>query len=127
MRINKLRHGVFAFFLAVCCVLTLYDYAYPQAGVNNAGGIVCAASGSSTLLLAANSSRMSYSINNDSGVDVRVSFVSSGTPNLTDANSTILKANQPTSDSLPGAYYGRIVCMSTTGVTATVHYTEASR
>lgn len=126
----SLNHGramIFGFFLALCCVLTGYDLVYPQAGTSTAVGITCPASGSSVQVQSIAPSRMSYAVLNDSGVDVRVGFVSSGTPNLDDTNSYILKAGQSTADAIPGTYYGRVVCMSTTGVAQIIHTTQATR
>ena len=109
-------------------MLPFLAFAQQQGALNNsAAGLTCAVSGSSTQIIAANAQRFSYSLLNDSAIDVRIGFLATGTPLLTDSNSFILKAGQPYADAIPGVYYGRIVCMSTTAVAATIHYTEASR
>lgn len=115
--------------LVVCYLIvgTIVELAYGQAGTNTAAGITCPATGSSIQVQPFTASRMSYSIINDSAVDVRIGFLSTGTATLDDTNSFILKAGQPVADSIPGIYYGRLVCMSTTAVAQVIHTTQATR
>lgn len=97
------------------------------ANTNTAAGVTCPASGSSIEIIASNAKRLSYALNNDSAVDVRVGFLATGTASLSDSNSFILKAGQTYSDAIPGVYYGRVVCMSTTASTVVIHSTQATR
>jgi len=116
---------VLFFFLLFCA---FSNYAFAQgAGTNNGIGTTCAADGSSTEVMDLNTNRFSYSLINDSGVDVRIGFLATGTADLTDSNSIILKAGATYADSLPNVYYGRVVCMSTTGASQVIHSTEAVR
>ena len=98
-----------------------------QANRSNGGDVACAASGTSTQVIAARSSRFSYVINNTSGVDIRLGLLATGTGVLNTTNSILLKGGQPYSDSSPGGYAGRIVCMSTTAATATISFMETYR
>ena len=100
-----------------------------QASKSQAGGIVCPANGGAVSIevLPEKASRYSYGFINDSSIDVRLGFVSSGIPNLTDTNSAVIKAGQTYADSVPGVYTGRLVCMSNTTVAATIHFTEGYR
>lgn len=118
---------IFGFFLVLCIVLTAVEYVYPQAGTQVQGGVVCPATGTSIQVIAANPSRMSYSLLNDSGVAVRIGTLATGTATLDDTNSFILAIGQTFADSSPGNYFGRVVCMSTTASPATIHNTQASR
>jgi hypothetical protein len=101
--------------------------AYGQATSGAAAGVSCPADGSSAQVLASNARRVSWSIINDSITDIRVGFLASGTADLTDSNSFVLKAGASYADSLPNVYAGRVVCMSTTGSSVTAHYTEATK
>jgi len=89
--------------------------------------VTCPATGSSIQVIDIRSSRVSFALLNDSLTDVRIGFLASGTAALTDSNSFILKAGQPYSDSVPGIYYGRVVCMSTTAGAIVIHFDEAFR
>ena len=99
-----------------------------QANRDNALDVTCAvAGGASTQLLAQRPGRYSFSINNTSGIDIRVAGVASGTATLTSANAFLIKAGQPYSDSAPGLYTGRLLCQSTTAATATISVKETYR
>jgi hypothetical protein len=111
--------------LALAFIFLGFSLAFGQATSQTAIGVTCAADGSSTQVRASNARRVSWSIINDSATDIRVGFLTSGTADLTDSNSFILKAGSSFSDSLPNVYAGRVVCMSTTGSTVDVHSTEA--
>ena len=100
---------------------------YAQANRSNGGDVTCAATGSSTQVIDVRSSRFSYVINNTSGLDIRLGLIATGTPALNNTNSILLKGGQPYSDSTPGGYSGRIVCMSTTAATATISFMETYR
>lgn len=116
--------------LGVLFLLALCNPVFAQTGgTQSAVGVSCPANGgaASVQALALNARRVSYSINNDSAIDVRIGFLSSGTSNLDDTNSFILKAGQVLSDSVPGVYYGRVVCESNTTSATTVHVTETQR
>lgn len=119
---NKFLIGL----LLLCLFVPLRDV-YAQANKTNSGDVACSATGSSTQVLAQRSGRYSYSLNNTSGLDIRVGYLSSGTANLTTSNSWLLKAGQPYSDSYPGLISNRVVCMSTTGATATISFNETYR
>lgn len=98
------------------------------AAQKNTGGVACPATGSSIEVMALRSSRVSYAIINDSATAIRVGFLSgSSTATLSDSNSFIMAAGQTYSDSVPGVYYGRVVCMSTTAGAITIHFDEAFR
>ena len=111
----------------VCIFPVMGKMVYGQANRTNVGDVACAASGSSTQVMAARSGRYSYSLNNTSGTDVRIGYLDSGTANLTTSNSWLLKAGQPYSDSTPGVLTNRIVCMSTSAGTATISFIETYR
>jgi hypothetical protein len=98
-----------------------------QANRTNQGDIVCPATGTSIEVMPARSSRYGYSINNTSGIDIRIGYLSSGTGTITSPIGWLLKAGQPYSDSLPGVLSLRIVCMSTTAATATISFIETYR
>lgn len=111
----------------VAAVVFCFSLALAQfAGKRTDQGVTCAASGSSTQVLAANGLRTSLNIINDSLTPVRIGGVNSGAPNLTDSNSIILTAFSQQNDNNPGLYLGRIVCMSTTASTVVIHVTENS-
>lgn len=99
---------------------------FAQASKINKGDIVCPATGTSIQVIAANPGRYSYSINNTSGVDIRLGYAPSGTAAL-GSTDFLLKAGQPYSDSTPGVYSGRVTCMSTTASTATISFLETYR
>ena len=111
----------------MCFFCLFSEFVYAQATSATAVGITCAASGSSTQVIAATTRRYSYSLSNTSDTDVRIGFLASGTANLTDSNSFILKSAQTYADSLPNVYAGRVVCMSTSGATKVIYVTEAQR
>ena len=98
---------------------------YAQANRTASADIVCPVTGANSIqLLPLRPGRFSYSINNTSGIVIRFVGLASGTITLTSANSFLLKAGQPYSDSAPGLYTGRLVCQSTTAVAATVSVFE---
>lgn len=111
----------------VLVVLAGRSEVYAQATIRTDAEVTCAASGSSTQLLATRSSRQSFTIWNTSATDVRWGAVTSGTPNLTTSNSVLLKAGVAYADSMPGVFHGRMVCMSTTGSTVSIGVTETYR
>lgn len=115
--------------LIVAFSFSLFDErVFAQANKDNSLDVTCAVTGgASTQLLAQRPGRYSYSINNTSGLDIRFAGIATGSPSLTSANSFLLKAGQPYSDSAPGLYTGRIVCQSTTAGTATVTVKETYR
>lgn len=101
---------------------------YAQANRTASADVVCpVAGGASIQLVPARAGRYSYAINNTSGIDIRFVGLASGTTTLTSANSFLLKAGQPYTDSAPGLYTGRVVCQSTTAATATVSVIETYR
>jgi hypothetical protein len=102
--------------------------AYAQANKSTQTDIVCPATGTASIeMLAKKGSRYSFSINNTSGIDIRWAYVASGTTALLTTNSFLLKAGQPYSESSPGVHTGRLVCMSTTAVAATISVNETYR
>ena len=113
-------------FLLILGFVPLRDV-FAQANKTNSGDVVCPVSGTSIEVLAARSGRYSYTINNTSGLDIRIGYIGSGTSSLTNINSLLLKAGQPYSDSAPGVLTNRIVCMSVTAVSATISFLETYR
>lgn len=113
------------FSLLALCLMAAPVFA--QATAATASSITCAADGSSTQVLPTAFSRESYVISNTSGSTVRIGFLSSGTADLTDANSIQLLAGQIFTDSAPGIYVGRVVCMNNAAGTATVYVIETRR
>jgi hypothetical protein len=114
--------------LLMLAVAALPSLGHAQASFASTAQITCAASGSSTQVLAAAASRESYLISNTSGVTVRVgALTGSSTANLTTSNSIQLLAGQSMSDSAPGIYFGRLVCMSTDGSTRAIEVVETRR
>lgn len=111
--------------LLILLALTADIFAQSTKAVANS--ISCAADGSSTQVLPATASRESYLISNTSGGTVRIGFVASGTPDLTDSNSIRLLAGQIFTDASPGIFVGRIVCMNDAAGTATVYVVETRR
>lgn len=100
---------------------------HAQANKTNSGDVACSASGTSTQVIAARPGRYSYTLSNTSGTDVRIGYLQTGTANLTTSNSWLLKPGQPYSDSAPGLFTGRVVCMSTSASTATITFNETYR
>lgn len=127
MRILRTGFLVLILLLGLESMRGAYSYAQQGAGTNSAAGVTCPVDGSSIQVLALNTRRISYSILNQSDTDVRIGFLDTGTADLTDSNSIILKPGQPLADSIPGVYYGRIVCMSTSASTKIIYATEAQR
>lgn len=109
------------------CLLFGSQQIQAQAPAGTAVGIICPASGSSIEVQPITQSRVSIAILNDSAIDVRIGYVASGTPNLDDTNSFIVKTGVNYADSVPGVYLGRFVCMSTTASTATIHVSQTTR
>lgn len=113
----------------VIALLSLFPYmgndAFAQANRTNSGDIVCPATGTSIQVVPDRAARYSISINNTSGIDIRIQGLASGTTSIT--SGFLLKAGQPYSDSAPGVFGGRIVCMSTTAATATISFYETYR
>lgn len=89
-------------------------------------GVICPATGTSIQAAAANGSRLSLVLLNDAGPNsVRFGSNNVGTlPVLNDTNSTILLQGASYSFNLPGLYYGRVICMSTTASPVTIHVSE---
>jgi hypothetical protein len=98
-----------------------------QALTGTAVRVTCAATGSSTEAIPLNYRRRSVTLQNKSGVQVRVAFLPTGTVNLTTSNSFVLEASSNYIDSAPGVYTGRVVCMSVTAGTAAIDVTETIR
>ncbi len=113
--------------ILILALLCFSPLANAQATNAVASSITCAATGSSTLVKAAAYSRESYLISNTSGGTVRIGFLASGTAVLDDTNSIQLLAGQIFSDSSPGIYVGRIVCMNDAAGTATIYVIETRR
>lgn len=109
-------------FIVLCPIM-----GHAQANKTNSGDVACSATGTSTQVIAARPGRYSYTLSNTSGTDVRIGYLQSGTANLTASNSWLLKPGQPYSDSAPGLFTGRVVCMSTSASTATITFNETYR
>lgn len=128
----KLSRTRLLFFLILVALAAVWVWAGVEAFAQFAGkrtdvGITCAASGASTQVLAANGGRTSFVITNDSGTSIRIGAVKTGTPNLDDTNSIILTSFSSQNDGGGNqVFLGRIVCMSTTASTVTIHVTENS-
>ena len=98
-----------------------------EAGAQStAYGITCPATGTSIQVAPANGSRLSLVILNDAGPNsIRFGGNNIGTlPVLNDTNSTILLLGASYGFGLPGLYYGRVICMSTTATPVIIHVTE---
>ena len=108
--------------LWLCLLFPLFAHA--AGGFATSTSVTCAASGSSTQVVAATASRQSLLVSNTSGLTIRLAALSSGTGNLTSANSIQILAGQVYADSAPSNFIGRVVCMSTTGATAAVEVME---
>lgn len=113
--------------ILLCVLLLSPQLVQAQATAATASSIACAASGSSTQVLATAYSRESYAISNTSGGTVRIGFLASGTATLNDTNSIQLLAGQIFTDSAPGIYIGRVVCMNDAAGTATIYVIETRR
>lgn len=101
---------------------------HAQANKTTSGDFACPTTGTSGQVLAARPGRYSYSLSNTSGTDVRIGYLQgTSTANLTTTNSWLLKPGQPYSDSAPGLFTGRVVCMSTSASTATITFNETYR
>lgn len=121
-----MRNKLIVVFLALSFLITRNDV-FGQANRVGSTDIICPASGTSIEILPARPGRYSYAINNTSGLDVRIGYASSGTAALTTTTSFLLKAGQPYSDSAPGVYTGRLVCMSNSASPATISILETYR
>lgn len=89
--------------------------------------VTCAATGSSTQVVAAAANRETIVISNTSGVTVRVGAAASGTAALTGATSIQVLAGQSVSDSSPTIFTGRLVCMSTDATPRAVEVIETRK
>lgn len=90
--------------------------------------VSCPASGTSIQVFGTNARRFALSVNNNSGSDIRIGFLDSpSVANLTTTNSFILGTGGKYTDSAPGNYTGRVVCMSTTAGALAVDTIETSR
>lgn len=113
-------------FIVLCLLVLPFSVEAQYAGKRTDAGVTCAASGSSTQVLAANGNRTGFVITNDSATSIRIGAINSGTPNLDDTNSIILTSFSSQNDGGGQIYLGRIVCMSTTASTVVIHVTENS-
>lgn len=88
--------------------------------------IVCPATGTSIQVAPANGSRLSLVLLNDTGpATIRFGANNIATlPVLDDNNSTFLLTGASYSFNVPGVYLGRILCMSTSASSITIHTTE---
>jgi len=125
-----LRNKQTKFLAFLVCLLAIFPImgivlVFAQANRTNSGDVVCPASGSSIEVVPARSSRYSYTINNTSGLDIRIGYLASpSVANLSTSNSWLIKAGQPYSDSAPGVLSTRVVCMSNSAATATISFNE---
>lgn len=112
-----------------CLIAVVWLIASDVSGQSTAKGVTCPAAGSSIQVASAKGSRLSLSIINDlptNSVRFAGTISPSSTPNLDDTNSTILLPGASYSFNLPGLYYGRVVCMSTTATPILIHVTETT-
>ena len=124
----KLRAVTWIFYVIAALVLgSAASPSHAQATAAVAKSITCAADGSSTQVLATAFSRESFVVSNTSGGTIRLGFLASGTADLTDSNSIQLLAGQIFTDSSPGIYIGRVVCMNNAAGTATIYVIETRR
>jgi len=112
----------------VCLVMALFWAQSPVLAQSTAKGITCPATGTSIEVLPANGSRLSAVLVNDLPTNsIRFGGNNVGTlPVLNDTNSIILLPGAAYGFNLPGLYYGRIICMSTTATPIIVHITETT-
>ncbi len=122
-----MRNKIIIIALVVISSLIIRLDSFGQANKTRRGEVTCPASGTSIEVLAANAARYSYTLNNTSGIDVRIGYLDSGTAALTTSTGWLLKAGQPYTDSVPGVLQNRVVCMSTTAGTAVINYLETYR
>lgn len=112
----------------VCLCLCMPGLVFAQATGKSLGETTCAADGSSTQVFAANGARLTFTIINTSDTDVRLGYVSgSTTPDLTASNSILIRAGATYGESYPTVWLGRIVCMSTTGVTKDIQRVQTTK
>lgn len=112
----------------LCLVLGLSWAESPVLAQSTAVGVACPATGTSIQAAAANGSRLSLVLLNDAGPNsVRFGGNNAGAlPVLNDTNSTILLQGAAYAFNLPGLYYGRVICMSTTASPVTIHVSETT-
>ena len=112
----------------VCLVMALFWAQSPVLAQSTAKGITCPATGTSIEAAPANGSRLTMVLLNSAGPSsVRFGGNNLGAlPVLNDTNSTILLQGGSYSFSLPGLYYGRVICMSTTASPVTIHVSETT-
>lgn len=122
-----MRNKLFILALIVGSFLLMRNEVLAQANRTNSGDVTCPVTGSSIQVLAVRSGRYSYTLNNVSGNDLRIGYLASGTAILDTTNSWILKAGQAYSDSAPGLFTGRVVCMTNSGVTSNLSFNETFR
>ncbi len=102
--------------------------AHAAASAASANAVTCPATGSSVQALAPAYARSSYMIYNPAGGGIiRVGFLASGTAAIDDTDSFEMAAGQTFSDSVPGVYIGRVVCMSTTASAITVYVVQTTK
>lgn len=114
---RSLSRFVIASQLLVLGVLALAAHA---ASYGATGEVTCPASGQSAQVIGPSNRTTGWAIINESGVDVRIGYVQSGTFGLTAGNSILLRTGKALSDSAPGLYTGRVVCSSTTATAVAV-------
>ena len=127
-RITDLRSLVFSLLLVSAGAAALVGITPSSEAQSSAKGIICPASGTSIQAVAANGSRLSLVLLNDGSVNsIRFGGNNLGTlPVLDDTNSSILLPGSSYAFNLPGLYYGRVICMSTTATPITIHVTEST-
>jgi hypothetical protein len=91
------------------------------------GQVTCPASGQAAQVFAPSLRATGWAVLNESGTDVRIAYVQSGTFGLNTGNSVLLKAGKALSDNEPGLYTGRIVCSSTTASAVAVDVIRNSK
>jgi len=91
------------------------------------GQVTCPATGTSAQVFGPSLRSTGWAILNESGTDVRIAYVASGTFALSVSNSILLKTGKALSDSEPGLYTGRIVCASTSASAVAVEVIRNSK
>jgi len=91
------------------------------------GQATCPATGQSAQVFGPSLRATGWAILNESGTDVRIAYVQSGTFGLNTGNSVLLKTGKALSDNEPGLYTGRIVCSSTTASAVAVDVIRNSK
>jgi hypothetical protein len=91
------------------------------------GQVTCPATGQAAQVFGPSLRATGWAILNESGTDIRIAYVASGTFALSASNSILLRTGKALSDNEPGLYTGRIVCASTSASAVAVEVIRNSK